>query len=238
MHKFTRNILRPIYKFLNAPRFRYSLLMEGMRRFFTYESRETIMRMIMEWAYFRNLNGDYMEFGVYKGDSFIKAFHFSNFAGLFSMKFYAFDTFSGYPKIEGIDKECGYFKESDYICDLDTFKKNLSKGGVDLKRTVMVPAPFDKLYEKKIESKIASVVWIDCDLYKSTLQALDFAVDYIADGTVIVFADWFTCNGALDMGQPRAAKEWLEKNPKIKLVEIFNFDGSKTFIVSKPKQII
>ena len=183
MNKFIRNILRLIYKLITAPRLRYSLLMEGMRRlFFTYDTREAVMSKIMEWAYFRNLNGDYMEFGTYKGNSFIKAFHFARFAGLSSMKFYAFDSFTGYPPLEGIDKECGYFKEDNYVCDLDTFKRNLLKGGVDLKKVVIVPGWFDRLREiakNRVESKVASVVWLDCDLYKSTLEALDFLVDYV-----------------------------------------------------------
>src|SRR5882672_12691289 len=106
-----RRFFYSIYRFFNSPRIRYCLLVEGARRFLAYDTREVMMAKIMEWARFRNLEGDYMEFGVFRGDSFIKAFHFAKFAELFSMKFYAFDSFSGYPPLEGIDKECGYFKE-------------------------------------------------------------------------------------------------------------------------------
>lgn len=126
MKKITRKIIRPIYKFLNSPRPRYSILAEGMRDlFFTYDTREIMMQKVMEWASFRDLKGDYMEFRVFKGDSFIKAYNFAKFARLFSvnfsMKFYAFDSFSGYSKLEGIDKDCGYFQEGQYVCDIDTF---------------------------------------------------------------------------------------------------------------------
>jgi len=235
MKKITRKILYPLYKFLNSPRLRYSAPVEGLRRlFFAHDTREVVMRQVMEWANFRNLKGDYMEFGVFKGDSFIKAYNFAKFAGIFSMKFYAFDSFLGYSKLEGIDKECGYFKESQYICDEASFRKNLLKAGVDLNEVIFIPGFFDKLSENsknKVKSKTASVVWIDCDLYAPTLQALNFLVDYIADGTIIIFADWYTCNGADNMGQPLAAKEWLSKNPDIKLIEYFNF-GSKAFLVS------
>lgn len=106
---------------------------------------------------------------------------------------------------------------------------------MDLNEVIFTPGFFDKLSENskgKVKSKVASVIWIDCDLYLSTLQALNFLVDYIADGTMIVFADWYTCNGNDDMGQPLACKEWLSKNSDIKLVEYFNF-GSKAFLVSK-----
>lgn len=227
-----------VYKFITAPRLRYSLMFEGLRRlFFTYTSREIAMRRIMQWAFFRKLNGDYMEFGVFQGDSFTKAFHFSKFAKLPSMKFFAFDSFSGYPPLEGVDKECGYFEEKAYLCSLDDFKSNLSKNGVNMGRVRIVSGTFNELNKNakgKIESKVASVVWIDCDLYKATLDALDFLVDYIADGTVIVFADWFACNGSPDLGQPLAAREWLSKNPTIKLIEFFNF-GEKAYIVSIPK---
>ena len=227
-----------MYKFIRKPHFRYSLFGEGMRRlFFTYDEREEIMKKVMSWAFFRNLEGDYMEFGVYQGESFIKAFHFARFRKLSSMKFYAFDSFSGYPPLEGIDKECGYFKEGGYESDLKTFKKNLLRARVDMKKVRIIPGLFSKLNQtvkEEIKSKIVSVVWIDCDLYKATLEALNFLTNHLADGTVIVFADWFTCNGVPNMGQPRAVREWLENNPAIKLVEFSNICG-KTFIVSLAK---
>lgn len=235
-----RSTLQKIYRLAQLPRLRYALPVEGIRRvFFAYDTREVMMSKIMEWASFRNLGGDYMEFGVFEGDSFIKAFHFARFARLSHMTFYAFDSFAGYPPLEGIDKECGYFQEGAYICDLETFKKKLSHGGIDMRRVRIVPGWFSELAlrakEGKTESKLASVAWIDCDLYKPTLEALDFLADYITDGTVIVFADWFTCNGASDMCQPKALSDWLAKNPAVKLVEYLTF-GSKAFIVSWPEK--
>ncbi|MBU2544925.1 TylF/MycF family methyltransferase [Patescibacteria group bacterium] len=234
------NIIEPIYKLIRKPRFRYSLFIEGMRRlFYTYDEREAVMKRIMEWAFFRDLKGDYMEFGVYEGNSFIRAFYFAKFRKLSAMKFYAFDSFSGYPPLEGIDKDCGYFEENGYEADLKTFKKNLTRAGVDMKRVRIIPSLFSELNQKakeKIESKVASVVWIDCDLYKATLESLNFLNNYITDGTIIVFADWFACNGALHMGQPRAVREWLENNPNIKLIEFSNLCG-KVFIVSSVQKI-
>ena len=229
-----RGLVDPIYRFASSPRIRYSLPIEGARRFLSYDTREVMMAKIMEWARFRNLNGDYMEFGVFKGDSFTKAYHFAKYADLWSMRFYAFDSFSGYPPLEGVDKECGFFKEGDYANDLDAFKKNLRRGGVDLNEVVVVPGVFGDLKKTAagIESKLASVVWIDCDIYKATLQALDFLVDYVGDGTIVVLADWYTCNGRPDMGQPRAVSEWLEKNPGLELIEYLNF-GSRAFLVSR-----
>ena len=213
--------------------------MEGLRRtFFIYETREFVMRYIMSWANFRGLQGDYMEFGVFEGKSFVQAFHFARFQRLSRMHFYAFDSFTGYPPLYDIDKQGGYLKEGDYKCDQKTFIGNIKRGGVDSKRVTVMPGWFADLKKnaqgKIKEDTLASVVWFDCDLYISTLQALEFVEDYIAPGTIIVFADWFLENGSSDSGQPRAVREWLERNPNILLNEFANYFGKKIFIVSKP----
>lgn len=234
-----KKILKAVYRLTQSPKFRYSFFLEGLRRYFlTYETREALMIKVMEWARFRNIEGDYLEFGVFKGNSFIKAYYMAKYGQLSSMKFYAFDSFSGYPPLEGVDKECGYFIEGDYNCDLKTFKRNLKKAGVPAERVVITEGLFEDLPKTARDLQTtASVVWIDCDLYKPTLEALNFLRNHITDGTVIVFADWLTCNGAEGICQPGAVQKWLEQNPDTRLVEFISNGGAKAFIVSRPPQV-
>ncbi|MCG2718374.1 MAG: methyltransferase, partial [Nanoarchaeota archaeon] len=62
-----------------------------------------------------------------------------------------------------------------------------------------------------------------CDLYESTVLVLDFITEYIQDGTIIIFDDWFSFRGNPNRGEQKAFKEWLKKNPSIKTTEFYRF---------------
>ncbi|MDP3900879.1 MAG: TylF/MycF/NovP-related O-methyltransferase [bacterium] len=236
------SILKSIYRFFISPRIKYSFFLEAPRRWLlTYDHRETIMKYVMEYAYYQStrpgkqLHGDYFEFGTYRGNSFIKAWYFAKWAGLKGMKFFAFDSFGGYPPLTEKDKN-EYYEEGQYNCDLPTFKKILRKAGVKLDRVCFCQMFFEDLKEKAYTQfstdRPASVVWIDCDLYKATKLALDWVDQYLVDGTIVVLADWFLTNGREDMGQPLALKEFHETH-ETRLVEMMSFPGAKMFIVSQ-----
>jgi len=66
-------------------------------------------------------------------------------------------------------------------------------------------------------------VWIDCDLYSSTRTVLDFITPYLQYGTLLLFDDWFAFLADPNAGQQRAFREWLEKNPQLRAVELMRF---------------
>ncbi len=224
LHKrslFTQCILRSIHHsfFTKALRF----LLEG-------EAKEEMLDYAMFWAARAELNGDYLEFGVYDGLSFAEAFYYAQQWKLNCMKFYAFDSFEGLPSVKGVDAE-GFreaeFKEGATRCSVERFRSMISRKGVDLSRVIITPGWYNEVLneetKKKLEIKSASVVFIDCDLYESTVPVLDFITDYLRDGTLLMLVEWFHFRGNPDRGQQRATREWLEKNPDIKLTEFRKF---------------
>ena len=81
--------------------------------------------------------------------------------------------------------------------------------------------------------KKAALIWVDCDLYESTVPVLNFITDYVQDGTIIVFDDWFSFKGNLNMGEQRAFREWLKKNPSIRATEFHRFATGNSFILHR-----
>ena len=82
--------------------------------------------------------------------------------------------------------------------------------------------------------KRAAVVWIDCDLYASTVPVLDFITGYLTTGSFIAFDDWFSFGADPDAGEMRATNEWLSRNPSIQLVEYHKFHTAGiSFLVQK-----
>jgi hypothetical protein len=192
------------------------------RRFYAIEQ-------CAEYLVGAQIDGDYLEFGVYKGDTFTHAYswmspHFK------TMRFFALDSFEGLPKPEGIDLIDGYsshFYEGQYAYSEEDFVKNLESKNIDLNKVITVKGWFDKTLTaatfKKYNLNKVSVAWIDCDLYESTVPVLEFLTPLLSVGSVIIFDDWRCYRNHPDFGEQRACAEWLEKNPRIKLAELYSF---------------
>lgn len=230
-----------VKKFLLSPKIRYKLIFPGI---FGAHPDEEIFKMAMEFAAHHKLNGDYLEFGVWKGRSFIRAYNiwkylFEKRSELKSMRFYAFDSFEGLPEIKNKeDISTGEFQKGQYFCTEEDFKKNVANAGVDLSRVEIVKGWFIKALndetKKKLPIKHAAIVFIDCDLYESAVSVLNFITDYVVDGSILIFDDWFCFRGNSKRGEQKAFNEWLKKNPSISAVEYhkFNWRGN-SFIISK-----
>lgn len=202
------------------------------------------MKEAFEFASHSNVGGDYLEFGVWKGRSFMRAFHtwkyiLLNNKNLSGMNFYAFDSFEGLPEITSKeDKATGEFKKGEYFCSEEDFLSNIKNGGVELDRVRTVKGWYDKVLNKETQAKLpikkASVIYVDADLYESAVPVLNFITDYVVDGTIILFDDWYCFRGRNDMGEQKAFSEWLIKNRDIQAEQYkqFNWKGN-SFILHK-----
>ena len=231
-----KELLKDLFKrFFGVP-FRDSRPFSIAQRAFLYHPRQQMLKTATDFISAHGIEGDYLEFGVYEGTTFQSAYHIADRAGLNKMHFIAFDSFEGLPRPESIDVDPGQpFEEGAYSCSEEEFKEKMKEGGVDASRVKIVKGWFDTSLtpEKRNEIKKAAIIWIDCDLYLSTVPVLEFITPLLQDGTVIVFDDWFCYRADPDKGEQRACREWLAKNPQIKLVEYHNFAWhGKSFIVS------
>ena len=220
------------------PSFRYSFGFSALNLAFEYSHREKVLKQAMEFVRTNKLEGDYLEFGVYRGGTFMPAYHFSKRILKNSMKFYAFDSFEGLPEPTGVDTEVKEFQKGEYSCSLDEFKKILKGNQVNLSDVIFIPGWYNETLNQKTKEELniqkVAVVYIDCDLYESTVPVLDFITDYLQDGTIIIFDDWFHFKGNPDRGEQKAFAEWLNKNPEIKTSEFHKFGGYlNSFIVHK-----
>ena len=78
-----------------------------------------------------------------------------------------------------------------------------------------------------------AVAHIDCDLYSSTVEVLEFLKPRLVDGALLLFDDWFCYRGRSDKGERRA---WLESG--LKAQEYFNYAiQGKCMIYEKEEEI-
>ena len=201
-------------------------------------STRDMMHNAFHLTSFSKVEGEYLEFGVYCGNSFINAWHSARLTGRNHVRFFAFDSFEGLPDPNGsAADEGGDFRQGQFSCERDAFERNLRRAGVDMSRVTVVEGFYESSLEENkpgdLGLEAASVIWIDCDLYSSTVCVLDYVTDLVRDGTVLIFDDWYCFRGRPDRGEQRACAEWLERNPGIALVPYRDFHWSgKSFLVN------
>ncbi len=87
----------------------------------------------------------------------------------------------------------------------------------------------------QLEMGLVSLAHIDCDLYKSTLSCLQFVQENLQQGTVILFDDYYCCQGNLGMGESGAFSEWLSGHPEWTANRWFDYSiHGKAFILTRP----
>ncbi|MFH1787250.1 MAG: TylF/MycF/NovP-related O-methyltransferase [archaeon] len=219
-----------MYKKYIESRFRQIKWFRVINKIFSYTEQERVLKTCVEFVQMNKIDGDYLEFGVFEGKNFARVYNFfKNIGGTKDRMFYAFDSFEGLPEIKGLDNCSKQFTESQYSCGVNKFKYLISKKGIDLNHVKIIEGWFDKTLNKKLKDdlkiKKSSIIFIDCDLYESTIPVLNFITDYIQDGTIIIFDDYFCFNGNPNKGERKAFDDWLKKIPPFKQLLFNNING-------------
>ena len=133
------------------------------------------------------------------------------------MRLILFDSFEGLPEMTEVDLDESDFHQGQFSCSLDEVKRNLLASDVDLTKYLFVKGWYKDTCAKATKEihqiKAAAICWIDCDLYQSTSEVLNFLKDIIVDGTILVFDDWFCFRGSPYRGQQLAFSEFKQKMP-------------------------
>lgn len=196
-----------------------------------YNRRWAAVEEMADYLVGAQLNGDYCEFGVFRGDTFGYAVKTcARSERLAAMRYFAFDSFEGLPPPQGIDAADGFasgFFPGEFACSELEFTQNLARNRVPMDRIRIVKGWFDRSLTEEMArreglSKVAAA-WIDGDLYESCVPVLDFLTPRISVGTMIAFDDWRVFRNLPDRGEQRACAEWLKRNPQVELRELFSF---------------
>jgi O-methyltransferase len=183
------------------------------------------------------IEGDCLEFGVFRGSSFIS--HYNVMKSLIknknpsegwskedalqlnnlwnNMRFFAFDSFQGLPNIEGVDKQGNDFSEGKYTCSEEDFLRAVSSANLPMEKVFTVPGWYRNTLNVATREKFnltkAAIIHIDCDLYESTKEVLKFVETLLIDGTIVIFDDWYAFRGHPDRGEQKAFREWKLQMP-------------------------
>lgn len=196
------------------------------------DDREPYWKQVFAAVRQTRLGGDYLEFGVYQGTSFILAANSAARNGLEDMRFFAFDSFAGLPESEGKVFSNGQFASSE-----DTFTTMITKAGVPIERVVKVKGFYNESLTREVKEKYAlrraAVVHIDCDLYSSTRDVLGFIASLVQPGTIVIFDDWSSFRDEQnpeDFGEAKAFNEWQLRD---RFDDFYESAKAKAFIMKR-----
>lgn len=181
-----------------------------------------------------HLEGDYVEFGVYKGDSLITSYNeYLNIRkwlhgqttsqeewrrtlaleySKVRTRFHGLDTFGGMPDNKENNNTYG---TGTFISDLDDVRKKCEMAGVKdffLYKGLFKDSAFE--LNEKISRKVA-IVNFDGDLYASAKDSLDIIEPYLQIGTVLLFDDYNAFCADNTKGERKA---WLEFRDRSTLI--------------------
>ena len=173
-----------------------------------YMSSRGCLRSAATFVTRNYVSGDYLEFGVWKGDSFVKAYHalvemrrqHSNWltrhptqesqhgksTSDFQLwkrtepRFLAFDSFEGLPETSADELHENWAKGS-YACSESQFLKNIAEEGVDLKRVTTVPGFYDKSLTPELKKRLGLQRAAIVNIDCDLYESTITVLDYVTD---------------------------------------------------------
>ncbi|HEY1854486.1 MAG TPA: TylF/MycF/NovP-related O-methyltransferase [Solirubrobacterales bacterium] len=193
-----------------------------------------VLALAFAYAHSEEIPGDYAEFGVWQGRTFVEAWRIGTKLSR-DRRYFAFDSFEGLPETEGID-DTGRWEASEFSFARQSFEARLRRAKVPAAEVEIVEGFYDATLApgNSIPLEKVAIAWVDCDLYSSTVPVLEFLEPRLSQGAIVLFDDWFCFKGDPDKGEAKATAEWLEQNPGITLVpwRQFNWAG-QAFILRR-----
>jgi O-methyltransferase len=154
-----------------------------------------MINLAIQYVADEHIDGDYHEFGVYRGSAFVEAWRAIHLYGLPYM-FHAYDSFQGLPPT----RDEGQFQVGDFAADQATFEAELARRKVPPDRVTITPGFFDQTLPTA-ERRPCAVALVECDTCESTVPVLEYLAETLADGAVVCFDDWFSYRGRPDRGE-------------------------------------
>ena len=197
------------------------------------------------WGYIfsNHIVGDYIEFGVYKGDSFYNSIivylKFRQwFVNEFNSKenwrvnlarksplnqlsrFHGLDTFEGMP--ENNEKNI-IFEKGNFNSNIENVNKKIKKIEIDYK---LYKGNFNETknsLKKNLLNRKVAIINFDCDIQKSTDDALEIIKDKIDIGTILMFDDYNSFKADNNQGQRKSFANF-SKNENFIFEKFFSYE--------------
>lgn len=207
---------------------KYVLLRDVMSLRSNRLGRELMADLAVQFARDNEMQGAYLEFGVFRGSTFAQ-FHHLFRRHRMPVPMFAFDSFAGLPDPTGVDARPGFdqFRGGQFTCGENEFVEALAARWVPPASYTIVPGFYESTLtaetRRRLEIPPAMIVWVDCVLYESVRHVLPFVEPLLQDGTLVVFNDYYRFKGSPAQGERRAFNEFLAARPWLQATDYARF---------------
>ena len=180
----------------------------------------------------KNVKGDILELGTYQGKSTIILAKFLK--QLNSKKIiYTCDTFEGIPyedKYSMMKNAKGMYANT----SIETVKQNFRRFGV-LDQIICLPGEFENTLEKELSDKKFSFIFVDCDIYDSSVTGINFGYSRLNEGGIMAFDNYDYDEKKSDWGITKAVNDFC-KNENVELINAFKYESLPYIVKSRSYQ--
>ncbi len=167
--------------------------------------RGRLEALLGAWWSVRDIGGDVMECGAYRGATSLLIGLLGHMNGI-SQKIFLLDTLNGMPPTSTFDsaRSPGEFKPDEN--QVECIVRQASALGIASRIEIHQGLFADTFANLRHNPLRLSFVHVDANIYESTLQACRFAVPRVQPGGAVVFDDY---NGVCDLGARLAIQQYL-----------------------------
>ncbi len=189
--------------------------------------RNGMLHRVWGYVFSNHLFGDYIEFGVYKGDSFAQSINQYKKFKLWlkdqkksseawrvrvaqqselnnEIYFHGLDTFEGMPSN---NEKSIVFSKGNFYSSYEEVKKKINKLNQKFFLYKGLFLSNKNQIKNNLKNRKAAIVNFDCDLYQSTIDAFEIIDENLQIGTALIFDDYNSFSANNSEGQRRALKE-------------------------------
>lgn len=180
--------------------------------------------------------GDYLEFGVFNGNSIGSMYMATKSLELKTTRFFGFDAFEGLPA-NAENEDDGVWKKGFYSCSFEQMLACLIKRNINTNEITWVKGWYDETLNtqtvNKLNLKNIGIAFIDCDTYSSSKAVLSFIGPLLTKPAILCFDDWKLNDLDIkEIGEYKSFNEFLDNNPDLQVSEIKSYNRkSKSFLV-------
>lgn len=198
---------------------------------FSMTSVERIGELFNSLEYIRkkNIDGDFVECGVWKGGNILGIMEYLNHYNMLDRKVWLYDTFAGMTPPEDVDVDLHENKAinilNSVMCEspLDEVIKTLSNSTFPIKNVMFIIGDVCETLndEKNLPDKI-SLLRLDTDWYQSTKKEMDVLYPFLNNNGVLIVDDYGHWRGS-----KKAIDEYFLSKNLTPVIEKIDYTGIK-----------
>lgn len=187
-----------------------------------------------------DVEGDYLEFGVFTGSSFCHSIRCCKQVAklnpkVLKTKFYGFDSFEGFGALNENDKH-PFYTDENFETSLPAVERRVRRVAGNNLAFKLTPGFFSESLKSGADLlgiKKSKIIFIDSDTYSSASEALTFCVPTLQEGTFIILDDYYSYKGSESKGVARAFSEFTALCG-IRVRRVFTYGmGGVAYVVSE-----